>query len=66
MVNIGNGARFQDGCNVQKNTTNWVQQTGNHSHTVTINDTGSVINHIIILQPYCVCVISGSVRLNLN
>lgn len=30
------GARFQDGCNVQKNTTNWVQQTGNHSPTVKI------------------------------
>ena len=50
------GARFQDGCNVQKNTTNWVQQTGNHSHTVTINDTGSNQSHNN-LQPYCVCYI---------
>ena len=50
------GARFQGGCNVQKNTTNWVQQTGNHSHTVTINNTGSNQSHNN-LQPYCVCYI---------
>lgn len=50
------GARFQGGCNGEKNTTNWVQQTGNHSHTVAINDTGSNQSHNN-LQPYCVCYI---------
>ena len=54
--NYWQGARFQGGCNVQKNTNNWVQQTGNHSHTVTINDTGSNQSHNN-LQPYCVCYI---------
>lgn len=45
------GARFQDGCNVQKNTTNWVQQTGNHSHTLTIGNTGNG-QAFNVTQPY--------------
>lgn len=58
------GARFQDGCNVQKNTTNWVQQTGNHSPTELLMIQAQ-INHIIIFN-HTVFVISGSVRLNLK
>ena len=45
------GARFQGGCNVQKNTTNWVQQTGNHSHTLTIGNTGNG-QAFNVTQPY--------------
>lgn len=49
--NYWQGARFQGGCNVQKNTTNWVQQTGNHSHTLTIGNTGNG-QAFNVTQPY--------------
>ena len=45
------GARFQGGCNVQKDTNNWVQQTGNHSHTLTIGNTGNG-QAFNVTQPY--------------
>ena len=45
------GARFQGGCNGEKNTTNWVQQTGNHSHTLTIGNTGNG-QAFNVTQPY--------------
>ena len=45
------GARFQGSCNVQKNTTNWVRQTGNHSHTLTIGNTGNG-QAFNVTQPY--------------
>ena len=49
--NYWQGARFQGGCNVQKNTNNWVQQTGNHSHTLTIGNTGNG-QAFNVTQPY--------------